>query len=332
MSYISVGAIKKMRMGAVFKDNSDAINSMDFSADGEHLITSGDDQQLVLYDCCKGTKVKALPSKKYGADLVRFTHEKNSVIYASKSEWDHGIRQLDVKSFQYARAFKGHRKPVVSMVMNPADHGFASASLDGTVRFWDMRSNLSKGLIRSEGRPVVAYDSAGAVFAGGFNNNTIKLFDVRCYEKGPFTTFLVKRPSGVVTEWTDLKFSPCGNYLLASALDGAIFLVDAFYGTMMASYAGHLNTKNIAMGTSFSPDSKFVLAGSEDGSIYVWRTPDIPEGDKKPPQPNTSPCIQARLTGHGAPVTCVQWNPKKMMLASACNSLAFWVPTEATDR
>lgn len=309
----------KMKIAKVFKDNTDTINSMDFSADGEFLITSGDDQQLVLYDCSKGKKMKDQPSKKYGADLVRFTHSNDSVIYASKSSWDHGIRQMSLQTVRYLRVFKGHRKPVVSMVMNPATDAFASASLDGTVRFWDLRANQCQGLIRSDGRPVVAYDSGGAVFAGGFDKNAIKLYDVRFYDKGPFMTFLVKRPSGVNTEWTNLKFSPCGAFVLASALDGAIFLLDAYKGDMMASYAGHLNTKKTCMETSFSPDGKFVMAGSEDGSIYAWNTP---------PLENNSPVIQAKLSGHGAPVTCVQWNPKKLMLASACNSLAFWVPQE----
>ena len=88
---------------------------------------------------------------------------------------------------------------VVSMVMNPATDAFASASLDGTVRFWDLRANQCQvpkfrldltvhqcgpqGFIRSEGRPVVAYDSGGAVFAGGFDKNAIKLYDVRFYDK-----------------------------------------------------------------------------------------------------------------------------------------------------
>lgn len=325
---VNSGAMQKMKICKVFKDNTDAINSMDFSEDGDFLITSGDDQQLVLYDCNKGTKVRSMPSKKYGCDLVRFTHERNSVIYASKSEWDHGIRQLALDSFEYKRAFKGHRKPVVSMVMNPADGGFASASLDGTIRFWDLRANLCKGLIRAGGRPMCDYDASGQVFAAGVADNKIKLYDVRAFDQGPFTTFQLKRPSGMKTEWTNLKFSPCGSYLLASGLDGAVFLVEAFDGKMMSSYAGHVNTKKMSMETSFSPDSQFVLAGSEDGCVYVWKTPGIIEQEaleKAQPSSSSLP-LETCMSGHGAPVTCVKWNPKKMMIASACNSLAFWIP------
>merc|ERR1711934_890626 len=121
--------------------------------------------------------------------MVRFTHDKDSVIYASSTDWDHAVRYLDLRSFQYLRAFKGHRKKVVSMAMNPVNDGFATASLDSTIRFWDLRSNQCQGLIRSNGRPAVAFDTGGAVFAGGFDQNIIKLYDVRAYDKGPFANF-----------------------------------------------------------------------------------------------------------------------------------------------
>jgi len=117
---------------------------------------------------------------------------------------------------------------------------------------------------------MVAYDAAGGVLCAGVNNNTIKLFDVRNLDKGPFVNFSMKRKQ--TSQWTNVKFSPCGTYILASALDGAIFLLDAFNGNVVRQYAGHLNTKLTPMETGFSPDSKFVLAGSEDGSVYIWDT------------------------------------------------------------
>merc|ERR1711934_1065900 len=169
--------------------------------------------------------------------------------------------------------------------MNPANDTFASASTDGQVRFWDLKSNQCQGMVRSSGRPTVAYDPAGSVFATGCDNNQIKLFDVRAYDKGPFSTFSIKRAGSIVTKWTTLKFSPCTKYVLVGSMDGAIYLLDAFDGHMLRSYAGHLNTKEACMEATFSPDSQFVMARSEDGSIYTWNTVE-----------NTQPMI---LKGHG---------------------------------
>jgi len=46
------------------------INFLDFSYDGQRLITSGEDDQMVIYDCEKGTEKQVVKSLKYGCDLV----------------------------------------------------------------------------------------------------------------------------------------------------------------------------------------------------------------------------------------------------------------------
>ena len=50
------------------------------------------------------------------------------------------------------------------------------------------------------------------------------------------------------------------------------------------------------------------LAGSTDGRIYVWNT-------------ETGARVAALNADHTGPVQCVQFNPKYMMLASACNNM-----------
>jgi len=56
--------IESMAMGKVFKDNTARINALDFSKDGDLLITSSDDETLNLYSCLEGKKKKSIMSKK----------------------------------------------------------------------------------------------------------------------------------------------------------------------------------------------------------------------------------------------------------------------------
>ena len=67
----------------LFQENTDRINSIDFSANGDTLITSSDDYSIVIYDCEKGLQKKSLNSKKYGVDLVHYTHAANTAIHSS---------------------------------------------------------------------------------------------------------------------------------------------------------------------------------------------------------------------------------------------------------
>ena len=51
--------IRSFRVAKVFKENSDRINHINFSPNGETLITSSDDDSIVIYDCLDG-KLEAL--------------------------------------------------------------------------------------------------------------------------------------------------------------------------------------------------------------------------------------------------------------------------------
>ena len=72
-----------------------------FSYDGLRLITSGEDDQMVLYDCEKGVERQVIRSQKYGCDLVRFTHATNTIVYASnKDTKEHDIRYMSLIQIQ----------------------------------------------------------------------------------------------------------------------------------------------------------------------------------------------------------------------------------------
>ena len=139
------------------------------------------------------------------------------------------------------------------------------------------------------GRPVAAFDPEGLIFAAGINSESVKLYDLRSFDKGPFSSFkfsgkdhldlrlafrvkrhlkkgriryalvmshlilLFLRPADKDVEWTGLKFSPDGKSILVSTNGSLIRLIDAFTGQTQRTFTGHLNSKGITLGASFSP-------------------------------------------------------------------------------
>ena len=75
--------LQSFRVAKVFHENSDKINCFDFSPNGEMVISSNDDNSIVLYDCQEGKPKRTPYSKKYGVDLIRYTHAANTVVYSS---------------------------------------------------------------------------------------------------------------------------------------------------------------------------------------------------------------------------------------------------------
>lgn len=310
--------IVKFKVAKEFSENKARINSIDFSQDGKNLISSSDDDTIVLYDCEKGIKKRDIMSKKYGVDLIRYTHANNTAIHTSTKEND-TIRYLSLHDNKYLRYFVGHEKRVVVLSMSPADDTFLSGSLDHTIRIWDLKTEKPLAVLTNSSPPTGAnYDPEGLIFAVGLGSEFVKLYDSRLYEKGPFNTIRLGKPPANMS-WRSLKFSPNGKQILITADNGELYILDAFSGQPLhkLNVGPKINAPiENPCEASYSPDSQYILYGSLDGCIHVWSA--------------SKGCKVAELKPEVAnpeAVQCVMFNPKYMLIASACSKMSFWIPT-----
>uniref|UniRef100_A0A667WZG9 WD repeat domain 82 n=1 Tax=Myripristis murdjan TaxID=586833 RepID=A0A667WZG9_9TELE len=173
--------LRSFRVAKVFRENSDKINCFDFSSNGETIISSSDDDSLVLYDCQEGKPKRTLYSKKYGVDLIRYTHAANTVVYSS-NKIDGMYIHLHV-----IVVLLHNLNEVTSLSMSPVDDTFISGSLDKTIRLWDLRSPNCQGLMHLQGKPVCSFDPEGLIFAAGINSEMVKLYDLAPLQPSSFS-------------------------------------------------------------------------------------------------------------------------------------------------
>jgi COMPASS component SWD2 len=290
--------------------------------------------------------LKTLYSKKYGVDLPRFTHKNTAVIHASTKE-DDTVRYHSLHDNKYLQYFKGHTDRVISLEMSPIDDGFMSASMDNTIRLWDLRTPSCRGLLTLPAPSIVAYDASGIVFAVAINQySRVLMYDVANYDKEPFATFTLDDPT--LTEisipprkpyMTSLSFSSDGKYLLVGCSHHAHYVLDAFDGHLLAKLEGFIGLERRRLDLeldmrpergssgeeiSWTPDSRYIVGGSLDGKICIWDAQQITQRSADEQQPGMSLLRLKPVTvldGHPGPARCVRFNPRLAMMATAGQEL-----------
>ncbi|PIA29312.1 hypothetical protein AQUCO_06100080v1 [Aquilegia coerulea] len=303
--------VRNMAVGAVFSDFGGKINSVDFHRTEDLLITASEDDSVRLYDIANATLLKTTYHKKHGADRVCFTHHPSSVICSSIYNLDatgESLRYLSMYDNRCLRYFKGHKDRVISLCMSPINDSFMSGSIDHSVRIWDLRVNACQGILHLRGRPSVAYDQQGLVFAVAMEGGAIKLFDSRSYDKGPFDTFFV---GGDTAEVSDIKFSNDGKSMLLTTTNNNIYVLDAYGGEKRCGFSSEPSS-NVVTEATFTPDGQYVVSGSGDGNLHAWSI------SKR----NEVACWNS----HIGVTTCLKWAPRRVMFVAASSILTFWIP------
>jgi WD40 repeat protein len=294
-------------------DSNSAVNSMDFSQDGSVLCCSIDHELVKVYNAEQGTESGKLYSKKYGVDLITFTHSNLHILHASKHGANEAIRYLSLSEYSYLRYYDGHTGQVTSLAMSPTDETFMSASEDNTVKLWDLRSSSFYGTIdRHFKRMCATFDPAGIVLFVASSNGIISLYDRRYYEKQPFNAFRIEKAANY--NWQSFEIERQGKYLLGRT-ESCAFLLDAFEGKIWEEFYHPSNSERLLC-TNFSPDGEYITAGTSDCKVLGWKNRSRGKGE-----------VLFTLGNHKKPVTAVKWNPRKATIATGDSQVKLWTPS-----
>eukprot|EP00998_Keelungia_sp_KM082_P005352 NODE_1697_length_1246_cov_29.789991_g1682_i0.p1 GENE.NODE_1697_length_1246_cov_29.789991_g1682_i0~~NODE_1697_length_1246_cov_29.789991_g1682_i0.p1 ORF type:complete len:354 (+),score=35.38 NODE_1697_length_1246_cov_29.789991_g1682_i0:87-1148(+) len=330
-------AVTSLQVGKVFTDDDNTpLNTIHFSDSGQHIVACAK-HALYVYNCCEGRRgVKVNLNLEFDAGIARWTHTQGYVLHSHFRSAQGGEGEFDVMRYtclgggqaQYVRYFFAHKAKITSMAMSPSDDSFISASEDGVVRTWDLRVNAPQGKLDfSGGKTYVAADPRGTVFGVASSGqsreevpNAVRLYDIRKYTAGAFSTFWLGSKIGPLTqpstEIGSIKFDALGHYLLITSTENAMLVLDGATGEVVHSIVDEVVTKS---GTQcvpdFNADGSVIAMGSEDGAVHFWSS-------------DTGKRITSHV-GHADAVNCVAFNHAYMLMASCCAQLALWiVPNE----
>jgi WD40 repeat protein len=220
------------------KAHENLIECIAFSPDGSRLATGGADEHVVLWDPRKRVPIQTNATALINVMGLNF--QDSQTLFASG--WDQNIRCWDFQNPTEPLLLKGHAAGVNATAIALDGGTLASGGRDGTARLW----NLRKEEMRSLAQPAEEFSTL------------LRSEDTASHEHGHLP---------VITS----AVSPDQATVAAVTLENLI-VCDVITGNRLAT----ASATNIfraqptrLFGVAFSPDSRKLAVGSEDGSVVL---------------------------------------------------------------
>ena len=225
-----------------------------------------------------------------------------------------GIWLYDTTTLRELALFE-HESSVLSVSFSPGGTLLASASEDGDIRLWDVKTGQQTATL--EGHlflaSCVSFSWDGTLLASGDYEQTVKLWEVAT---GREVATWELEGQGTGLGPVSVAFSPDGTTLAAGFIDNTVRLWNLRTKESAAILPGHkLKVRSVA----FSPNGKVLASASDDGDIRLW--------DMESRESTT-------LGGHRTQVTSVAFSRDGTTLASGSGEaeVKLWDVTTGTLR
>jgi WD40 repeat protein/serine/threonine protein kinase len=228
---------------------------------------------------------------------------------------------------QSRRVLEGHETEVWQLAFDSTGRRLASASLDGTVRIWNVPDGREQLVLRghTDGVTSVQFEPGDRRIISAANDGTIRIWDAQTgvnvaiwHAHNGKIWSLVRSPDGhtlasvsddgTAKLWPDnnpahvielrghrqpvwsVAFDPSGARVVTASYDKDAKIWDTADGSLLRTLSGHSET---VWGARFTSDGR-VITASEDNTLRVW------------PRDLGDPVIV--LSGHGDAVTALALN------------------------
>ncbi|KAK7904560.1 hypothetical protein WMY93_017167 [Mugilogobius chulae] len=259
------------------------VNAIEFSNNGgEWLVSGGDDRRVLLWHMEKAIHSRSKPVKLKGEHLSNIFclafDSTNKKVFSGGN--DEQVILHDVERRETLNVFL-HIDAVYSLSVSPVnDNVFASSSDDGRVLIWDTREP-------PHGEPfcLASYPSAfhsvmfnpvePRLLATANSKEGVGLWDIR----KPRSSLLRYGGSMSLQSAMSVRFNSTGTQLLAlrRRLPPVLYELHSRLPSFQFDNQGYFNSCTMKSCCFAGDKDQYILSGSDDFNLYMWKIPKDPE-------------------------------------------------------
>uniref|UniRef100_A0A3Q3B7F7 Ddb1 and cul4 associated factor 5 n=1 Tax=Kryptolebias marmoratus TaxID=37003 RepID=A0A3Q3B7F7_KRYMA len=296
------------------------VNAIEFSNNGgEWLVSGGDDRRVLLWHMERAIHSHSKPVKLKGEHLSNIFclafDSTNTKVFSGGN--DEQVILHDVERRETLNVFL-HIDAVYSLSVSPVnDNVFASSSDDGRVLIWDTRE-------QPHGEPfcLASYPSAfhsvmfnpvePRLLATANSKEGVGLWDIR----KPRSSLLRYGGSMSLQSAMSVRFNSTGTQLLAlrRRLPPVLYELHSRLPSFQFDNQGYFNSCTMKSCCFAGDKDQYILSGSDDFNLYMWKIPNDPEAGGPGHVVNGAFMV---LKGHRSIVNQVRFNPHTYMICSS---------------
>ncbi|XP_061492433.1 autophagy-related protein 16-1 isoform X2 [Rhineura floridana] len=259
------GGSKEVRVpttaACVFDAHDGEVNAVQFSPGSRLLATGGLDRRVKLWEVF-GDKCElkgSLSGSNAGITSIEFDSAGSYLLAASN---DFASRIWTVDDHRLRHTLTGHSGKVLSAKFLLDNARIVSGSHDRTLKLWDLRSKVCIKTVFAGSSCNDLVCTEQCVMSGHFDKK-IRFWDIR--------TESVVREMELLGRITALDLNPERTELLTCSRDDLLKIIDLRLNVVKQTFSA-LGFKCGSDWTRavFSPDGNYVVAGSAEGSLYIW--------------------------------------------------------------
>uniref|UniRef100_A0A1B6L8U1 Uncharacterized protein n=1 Tax=Graphocephala atropunctata TaxID=36148 RepID=A0A1B6L8U1_9HEMI len=288
------------------------VNAIEFSNSGELLASGGDDRRVLLWNVEEALDGVSQPTPMRAQHISNIFclgyDSKNTKIFSAGND-DQVIIHDTITGDPID--FFLHEQPVYSLSVDPFnDSVFASACEDGRILIYDIREPTTSD-------PFALAICSNAFHGVMFNPCESQLIATANAKDGA-SLWDVRKPKKVLVQFgteescMSVRWDGRGNRLLAlrRRMPPVLYSVDSPFHLAQFDHSSYYNSCTMKSCSFAGENDQFVLSGSDDFNLYMWK---VPESRSE----TWVPSAHMILNGHRSIVNQVRFNSTNHLIASS---------------